>query len=441
MGKKETPSPPFLALIFPGAAHVPASLELCELAFATILGLRLDKSRLYRYFLPRKTKQNATVQGQIRVRTENHTISMIFIAGISIAVFFEFLLLSKKNKSASDKILALWMFLMAVHLFMFYNYYSGEIYNYPSLLGVDMPLPLLPGVFLYFYVGSVTDQLPARKSLLLLHFVPAVAMYLYLISFFLLPADQKIMIYKNQGAGYETFGTIKTLAIALSGIVYVAWSSLLLRRHRQRILDQFSYQDKIDLRWLQILTWGIGCIWLLILAHNDALLFTGVAIFVFCIGFFGIRQVRIFGRDHVPFRAPEQLAPVEPEEKEKYAKSGLTKELSEKLYAELIRLMNEEGVYKKNDLSVDDLASRLDVHSNYLSQIINEREGKNFYDFVNSYRLEEFKRLVADPRNRNLTLLSLAIDCGFNSKSSFNRHFKKATGQTPSEYFSAVSLK
>ncbi|HEY6952304.1 MAG TPA: helix-turn-helix domain-containing protein [Bacteroidota bacterium] len=356
---------------------------------------------------------------------------MIFIAGMSIAVFFEFLLLSKKNKTESDKILALWMFLIAVHLFLFYVSLTGEIYNYTFLLGVNMPLPLLHGVFLYLYVGSVTNQLPGTRSLLLIHFVPAVAMYLYLVTFFVLPGDQKIWVYKNNGAGHEVFGLIRHIAVGLSGIVYVTWSSLLLRTHRRRILDEFSYQDKIDLRWLQILTWGIGCIWLLILARNDSILFGGVTVFVFLIGFFGIRQVRIL--------VPERQSAPEQEEKEKYAKSGLTPELSEKLYGELIHLMNEETVYTKNDLSVDDLASRLKVHPNYLSQVINEKEGKNFYDFVNTYRIEKFKRLIADPRNRHLTLLSLAFDCGFNSKSSFNRYFKKSTGQTPSEYFDVLT--
>jgi AraC-like DNA-binding protein len=101
--------------------------------------------------------------------------------------------------------------------------------------------------------------------------------------------------------------------------------------------------------------------------------------------------------------------------------------------------MKDEAVYKKSDLTLDHLASRLNVHSNYLSQIINEKDGKNFYDFVNFYRLEEFKRLISDPRRRNSTLLSLAFDCGFNSKSSFNRHFKKVTGQTPSDYFSSLT--
>jgi AraC-like DNA-binding protein len=373
---------------------------------------------------------------------------MIFIAGMTIAVFFEFLLLGKKNKSESDKILAMWMFVITVHLFMFYLSYTGELYNYPFLLGVSLPFPLLHGVFLYLYVGSVTNQLPARRNILYLHFLPAGTMYLYLITFFILPAEQKIWVYKNQGAGYELFNTLRTFAIGVSGIAYITWSILLLRKHRRRILDQFSYQDKIDLQWLRILTWGMGGIWLLVFFQTETVLFTGVAVFVFLIGFFGIRQIRIFDTNHATSPEPEKLPrstepeniPVSEEQgKAKYAKSGLSKEQSEKLYGELMRLMKEEAIYKKNDLSADDLATRLKAHPNYVSQVINEKEGKNFYDFVNHYRVEEFKRLLSIPKNRNLTLLSLALDCGFNSKSSFNRYFKKSTGQTPSEYFDFIT--
>jgi AraC-like DNA-binding protein len=363
---------------------------------------------------------------------------MIFVAGISVALFFDILLLSKKNKSSSDKILAVWMFVIAVHLFLFYVYSIGELYNYPFLLGLTPPLPLLHGVFLYLYVASVTNQLPVRKRLLVIHFVPAIATMLYLIPFLILPSEQKIAIFRNQGAGYEAFNRIVVYAIGISGVVYITWSALLLRSHRRRILDRFSYQDKIDLQWLRILTWGMGGIWLLIFLRNDPDIYAGVAVFVFLIGFFGIRQVRIFPSEEVPVPPSEHPSLLVQPEREKYAKSGLKTERLEQLYQELIRLMDEQRIYTKTDLSVDDLATHLKVHPNYLSQVINEKVGKNFYDFVNQYRLEEFKRLLSDPKNRHLTLLSLAIDCGFNSKSSFNRHFKKVTGQTPSQYFAAL---
>jgi len=357
---------------------------------------------------------------------------MFFVAGIGITVFIEFLLIGKKNKSAPDQILTLWMFLVLVHLFLSYIHITEDVYSFPFLLGIEHPLPLLHGVLLYLYVSSLTKQLPEKRKVLILHFVPACVMYMYLATFFILPADQKILVYRNRGAGYELFSTLKWYAIALSGILYVTWSALLLKRHRNNIRDQFSDLEKVNLQWLRILTFGMGGIWILVIFfRSEVLTLVGMVIFVFLIGFFGVRQADIFTRNQLPVDAEEQ--------KKKYIKSGLTEEVSSKLHQTLIHLMTEEVLYTKSDLSINDLSSKLGVHPNYLSQIINQKEKKNFYDFVNTYRLEEFKRLVAIPKNQQFTLLSLAYDCGFSSKSSFNRYFKKATGQTPSEYFTDLT--
>ena len=96
--------------------------------------------------------------------------------------------------------------------------------------------------------------------------------------------------------------------------------------------------------------------------------------------------------------------------------------------------MTDNTIYQNGELSVGELASILKVHPNYLSQIINEREGINFYEYVNHFRVEEFKRLITIPKNQKITLLSLAYDCGFNSKSSFNTAFIKQVGMTPSAF-------
>jgi AraC-like DNA-binding protein len=354
-------------------------------------------------------------------------MNMFFVAGIGIAVFIEFLLITKKNKSGSDKILTLWMFVILVHLFLFYIHFSEDIYKVPFLLGIGQPLPLFHGVFLYLYVASLTSQLPARRWVLAFHFLPVCIVYVYLIPFFLLPIDQKIAIYQARGAGYELFMQLKFYAIVLSGVSYVIWGEVLLRRHEKNVREQFSEVESINLRWLQVLTYGLGAIWILVIFFGiEVLTFSAVVIFVFTIGIFGIRQAEIFHQGRV--------SSAEEEQKEKYQKSGLTEEASNELHQELKRVMTQDAPYKNSDLSINDLAAKLDVHPNYLSQVINQREKKNFYDFVNTYRVEEFKRLIALRKNKQFTLLSLAYDCGFSSKTSFNRCFKKATGQTPSEY-------
>lgn len=358
-------------------------------------------------------------------------MSAFFVAGIGLAVFIEFLLISKKNKTGSDKILTLWMFLILVHLFLFYIFYTGDILRFPFLLGVGQPFPLLQGVFLYLYVASLTDQLPKRRGFLALHFVPALIVYAYLIPFFLLPGDAKLQAIQNRGEDYELYMTVKSVAISVSGLVYVVWSELLLRRHERNIRERFSDVEKIDLVWLKVLTYGLGAIWFVVIFFaNDLLIFGGVVVFVFLIGFFGVRQTQIFS----PVRPPEVD---EEEPRAKYQKSGLSEEAIGKLHEDLKRMMAVEAVYKKSELSITDLATRLGVHPNYLSQVINQKEGKNFYDFVNSYRIEEFKNLISQQKNQQFTLLSLAYDCGFSSKTSFNRVFKKATGQTPTEYAAA----
>jgi AraC-like DNA-binding protein len=359
-------------------------------------------------------------------------MEMIFVAGIGIALLIEFLLITKKDKSGSDILLTIWMFVVVIHLFLFYLYHTQEIYRLPFLLGIESPLPLLHGVFLYLYTASLTDQFPQKKYLLALHFIPALLIYLYLTGFFFLPADEKIQIYRSRGAGHELFNALKQYSIALSGVLYVAWTSLLLKRHRKNIGDQFSNIDERNLQWLRFLTIGMGGIWFLVLAFPDPFIhFIGVVLFIFLIGFFGVRQSGIFKHNDPASSAGEQ--------KKKYPKSGLTNEQALTLHASLRELMQKEAPYRNSDLSIGDLAARLDIHPNYLSQIINEKEGMNFYDFVNTYRIEEFKRLIALPKNRQKTLLSLAFDCGFNSKSSFNRYFKKAAGMTPSEYFAGLT--
>jgi AraC-like DNA-binding protein len=409
---------------------------------------------------------------------------MIYIVGVSIAFFLSLLLLSKKEKTQADKILTCWLLVIGIHLLLFYLLFSGISYRYPFTLGLGIPLPLVHGPFLFLYTASLTNQLDSRKKIWLLHFIPAVASWIYLIRYYILPPDQKVFIFQHQGIGFETFMQATLVAIVLSGISYVIGSLILLKRHRKAILDQFSYTEKINLRWLQFLIYGIAFIWILVLA-KDEILYAGVVVFVVLIGYFGIKQPGIFTTQRVngqlmqlpgqekettvqpgtalvnqsieegSFRqVPDTGSPDRPlmeeaqttfilednAEKRKYSKSGLTTEMAESLHNRLKKLMETEKIYTESELSLGELANRLNTLPNYLSQVINDKEGKNFYDYVNMLRIEEFKSLISRPENRKYTLLSLSYDCGFNSKSSFNKNFKKVTGLSPSEYLNNLNM-
>lgn len=360
---------------------------------------------------------------------------MLYVAGISIALFVVALLFNKKDKSRSDVLLLVWMLVCAIHIALQYSFVTGFMLDYPFLFGIAIPIPLLHGVFLYFYVSSVTDQFPDTKLKTYLHFLPIVLFYFsLLIIFFPLSSDEQRTLIENEGKGYEIFTSVLMGAIMLSGVIYVVWSIILLRRHERNILNQFSRLENINLRWLKFLIGGLGLVWaVVIFSGKDEHIFTGVVIFVILVGYFGLQQIDIYSRRKNIEPIKENTKSVNPKT-EKYSSSGLSDGASEDLYRRLIDKMEKESVYKQQELSVTDLAEQLDTHPNYLSQVINEKGGKKFFDFINSYRVEEFKRLVADPKNKQFTMLSLAYDCGFNSKSSFNRYFKKATGLTPSQY-------
>lgn len=186
---------------------------------------------------------------------------------------------------------------------------------------------------------------------------------------------------------------------------------------------------------MQFLTIGLGVVWsIVIINQNTFYIFAAISIFIILIGFFGVQQIDIFSSTKPIVIMADKQTSISANTKEKYAKSGLTDVLAEEVYTKLLHLLNQETIYKENNLSLNDLASTLDIHPNYLSQIINEKRSENFYDFINTFRVEEFKRLIKIPKNQQFTLIALAYDCGFNSKSSFNRYFKKHTGITPSQY-------
>ena len=414
---------------------------------------------------------------------------MLYLVGIIITFFLAIILLSKKGKTAADLVLAAWLCVIGLHLLFFYLHITGEMYDHTYLLGIPIPMPLLHGPLLYIYTLTVARYSGFSKKYWL-HFIPAAVAYAVLSKFYLLPAADKITVYKNEGAGFEIYTHTILMAIIISGFVYVLLSFYELRKYRKRITEEFSNTEKINLNWLRYLIYGILAIWIIILlSGNDPLIFGAVVVFVLFLGYFGIKHMGIFTyrlvivkeitkaetggirvatitndvqnrlEEKVPVVVDDALstsfAAVANEEailekeqglieqtsmRTKYEKSGLQKETAGKIHQHLNLLIQTEKVFKKEELSLAQLAQQLGVHPNYLSQVINTYEKKSFYDYINTLRIEEFKALVLLPENNRYTLLSLAFECGFNSKTSFNRNFKKITGQSPSAYLKEVNV-
>lgn len=378
-------------------------------------------------------------------------MNSVFTIGIFLCFFLQFLLLMKKKATTSDRILAVWMFVFGIHLFSFYLHWLGFWEIYPHLSGIHHPFPLLHGPFLYLYILCSLQSNQHFDWKNFLHFVPALLFYVYLIPFFFFyTEDQKLMINRGELDDYTNFISFSIFAFIISTTCYAIASYRLLTRYEKISKQNFAYTDSIDLDWLKNFIWGMGitffCSIVVILLegglsvdfgfNTDLIFYVLIIVFIFYLGLSGIRHRNLFSDD---LSTNHQI--VESKSSGEYEKSGLKPEDALEYHQRLLQLMVTTKPYLEPKLTLSSLASELDISVNHLSQVINQYEGKNFFDFVNTYRVEEFKQSVINPKNQNYSILAIALDSGFNSKSSFNQVFKKFTGKTPSQYMSTLEEK
>ncbi len=366
---------------------------------------------------------------------------MFYIAAISLAFFLAIVLFTKRGKTKADGILASWLLIIGSHLTLYYISTTVDSYYYPYL-AIAMPFPLLHGPMLYWYTASLTNQHIYLKNRWGWHFVPATFFIAMLAPFFLLTHTQRLQIFAEQGRGYEWLLLLHKVAVFLSGVAYVVLSLLLLKTHKQNVRNRFSQVEKINLAWLRYFIYSMILVWLAVFYGNDLIIFSLVALFVMLLGYFGIKQVGIFTQslqtetfDLETNPATEEKATTFHEQpKARYLKSTLSPEAQQAIHQKLILAIDDQKLFLNPELTITELANTLAVHPNHLSQVINSVESKAFYDFINGKRIEEFKRIVALPENQKYTLLALAFECGFNSKTAFYRNFKSVTGLSPTHY-------
>lgn len=375
-------------------------------------------------------------------------MNAIFVSGIFMSFFIALLLVRKRNKALSDKILAVWVALIGIHLLGYYLNQLGYWEKYPHLIGTTAPFPLFHGPLLFLYtLYSLRSDTTLRK-VDYLHFLPVTLAYIYMSGFFFFySAEEKTMVDRGELPDFEVFTGILLITFMVSGISYAILAYRLTRRHQQKIDENFSYQEGINLNWLRQCILAVGAFFLtaaiVVVARQlvginfnfnaDYVFYSMIILFIFYIGYFGIRHQDMF-TDNIS--SIPKLPPQNPEAK--YKKTGLTDEVVQDVHLKLLEHMKTHKPYLDPKLSLVDLAEQLALSANQLSQVINQKEQVNFHDFVNKYRVEEF--IERATKNTSFSLLGNALDAGFNSKSSFNSVFKKHKGVTPSQYLAELKI-
>ena len=382
--------------------------------------------------------------GSLYFNMDQQFIDKILLIGATLAFFLATLLLKKKGKALHDYFISAWLILLGLYVSI-YSFSTADLFIYnPWIINFYISILFLNGPFLFGYIKALTNSDYKIGKEMFWHLLPFIIFNLYLIFFF--PAKD---ILKNACSvhGVSKFELplpyfIFLILIAFSVPFYICWSITLLRKHRKIISDNFSSLEKRTLTWLRNLISILGIVWTILVSiifiHHVLLLFSDsfcinglfltLSAFIIMVGYFGLHQPAIFTSQNIP-------SPIVVINKDMpYSGSSLKVDDMQQYLAILNDYMKCEKPYLNNQLTLYYLAAEVKILPHHLSRIINEHHKQNFFDFINQYRVDEFIKRMSDPQFRNYSLLAIAFDCGFNSKTTFNRYFKKVTGFTPSEY-------
>lgn len=375
---------------------------------------------------------------------------------LSQSLFAALMIWSLKKKHFANSILIAWLISLALAMVINIVKHAHPELQY-SAFGVS--IILTHGPFLLLYVDALIKKQPKFNPRMFIHFIPCIIFLIYFSFYRFEPVfENRDWMVQDQ---YFLVRTLFSITCLFSLIGYCTITSIKIKRHQIRLKNEYSdISDFVTLGWLKLLSLiffsGYGI--LIVVAaffkvdqEIPSYIFIGTQlIFSYLVTFLGFKQPIIFdpNREVIITRHikdcikdnSEYLGFKEPETPQvKYEKSGLKLEKAEHYLDKLLSYMKEQKPYLQGDLTLQDLADNLSISKHHLTQVINEKLNKNFYLFINEYRVEVVKQMMADASNNNLTILAIAFDCGFNSKSSFNKIFKQITGMTPTQYKSSIS--
>jgi AraC-like DNA-binding protein len=369
--------------------------------------------------------------------------NLFFFSG-SVTSFFVFLLLSKRKKTIYDWFLVAWFAVILFHIIVFYLSSKNQ---YTFLLEISSAFVFLNGPLIWFYTWFLFNRGENFKWTQIIHFIPFILNLIFIFPF----------VVQQNLAPFSDLTRMLLSWAKLVSILFYCLRSLRIINQKLRIIAQFlSNIETYHVKWLKMALKMVLVIWILgflsqvifqvnLLGldanYEDIALNLAVSILVIFMGYYGFKQAPIFVGD---FLLTLDSKPWKEEGtsslSERYQKSSMSAD-DIKHYAELLEsLMSSEKLFTDPDLSLSKLAIKIGLSTNQLSQVINQFYQKNFYDFVNSFRVEEVKRRLVLGEMKYTTLLGIGLEAGFNSKASFNRCFKKHVGKTPSEFLDSDAI-
>lgn len=335
--------------------------------------------------------------------------------------------------------------LLLTHIIGELYIFSGAYQYAPAIAGFQLPLRMLLGPALYFYayVAMSSDNALSFKSYAIALLGPVVVIVAMVPFIFMISGEEKLALADPATRDPELW-KIAQFTCLFTAITFIAFTFAYLAatlklhtQHRRQLMDKFSAIEHRSMDWLRIVLVLWGLVWF-IYTVNYAATFFGVNWFVLdallpvfelavllSFTYLALNQSTLSNAEKDNTKNTQKRTAILPEDKMQHIADQLTTAMSEKT------------LFKDEDLSLNRLATEISVSENHISETLSQCLNTNFFQFVNSFRIDEAKKLLT---YTDLPVTTIVYEVGYKSKSTFNAAFKKMTGSTPSAYRTSVSL-
>lgn len=371
-------------------------------------------------------------------------LSLISGVGVVQGIFLAILLYFHPR---ADRRVNLWL---AIYIFVLTVIMAGPlIFHFVPWQDIwyITPFTYMPGPMMYLYMRSFKEKITFKT------------IWPYLVFFlFMTIAYERYMDYLGnkypiqKEIPQEVFSSpVSQFFVVTRYVIFFGFYFLSRRElniYQRSIKHLFSETSRLDMNWVRWLINGYlfliiisaGLYFLMVKYTNQfyLLYLINIAIatpYLYGISLKGLTQPTIWQKATTSEKLlEEQMHASEELEKKNTDKTKPADNRLQEVVKKTVLVMEQEKLYQETELTLQELSDKLQFPPHVVSQAINEGMQKSFYDLVNSYRVEEAKRLLVDPKNQNYTILSVGFEAGFNSKTTFNTVFKKFTGLTPTEF-------
>lgn len=361
-------------------------------------------------------------------------IDLIIIVGICQGVFLSLTLqrISNNNFSA-NRILSYLILLATIMLigrFVYFKYLTKWVFLWSFVVDA---LVFLFGPVIYTYIKRLLFKGNQNYRLPFVSFIPFFGMLLFALSFMILyNSEEYYELYIKDNLTF-IFTIISIIMISFN-LFFILKSFLLVQQFKNMEKDVFSF-DQTPIKYLNLFLLSLSiCVlaWLAAWLNttfydryfsyvNYDSIWVAIPVFIYVIGYFSLKQPELF---RIPIQKQNSTD----------KKDRLSPFEIELLKQKLDSLMINEKIFLESNLTLADVASTLETSPNNLSWLLNQVYKTTFYDFINRYRVKEFVRKIEGQEYLKHTILALSMDVGFNSKSTFNKAFKEAMNETPSNF-------